>query len=54
MMVKQRLDESMKSYVKHFSNIHSQIHDPTENMAIQGFKTDIYDQHINLIIGSKG
>lgn len=34
MLVKQKPDESMRSYVKLFNNIHSQVHEPTEKMAI--------------------
>lgn len=44
----------MRSYAKRFSNIHSQMNDPNEKLAIQGFRAGIYDKHINLIIESKG
>lgn len=54
LLAKHSPDESMKSYAKCFSDIHSQLNNPNEKLAIQGFKVWIYDKHINLIFGSNG
>lgn len=44
----------MRSYAKRFSNINSHVYYPIKKVAIQGFRVNIYDYHINLIKGSKG
>lgn len=33
MVVKQKADESMRSYAKRFNNIYSQVYEPTEKMV---------------------
>lgn len=38
LLVKQKPDESIRSYAKRFSNIHSQVNDPNEKLAIQGLE----------------
>lgn len=43
----------MRSYIKNFNNIHSQVLDPNEKLVNQELRSSIYDKHINLIIGSK-
>lgn len=50
MTMKQGPNESMRSYAKRFSNVHSQIDSSTKKLAIKGFKVGIYDDNINLII----